>query len=108
MRAGTPIEAQTAPRYPQGMGLIVYLIITAVGGLIVGGLSRLLLPGPDPMSLWATMGVGLLASFISGLIWWALIGYGGGSFVLSLVIGVGIVYLIRRERGRSLHRPRGF
>ena len=41
------------------MGLLVYLILIAVGGLIVGGLARLALPGPDPMSLPQTMFVGI-------------------------------------------------
>lgn len=90
------------------MGLISYLIVTAVLGLIVGGISRLALPGKDPMSIWETMGVGVLATFVSGLIWWAIIGHGGGSIVLSILIGTGIVYLIRRSRGGTPVRPRRF
>ena len=50
------------------MDLIVYLILLALVGLVVGGLARLAIPGPDPMSIWATIAVGLAGSFIAGLI----------------------------------------
>ena len=42
------------------MGLVAYLIVLAVVGLIVGGIARLLLPGPDPIGVGGTIGVGLL------------------------------------------------
>ena len=50
------------------MSLLVYLILIAAGGLIVGGLARLALPGPDPMSLLQTMFVGIGGSLIAGVI----------------------------------------
>ena len=49
------------------MGLLVYLILLAVSGLIVGALGRLALPGPDPMSIGMTILIGLAGSFIGGL-----------------------------------------
>ena len=55
-------------RYGPGMGLLVYLIVLAFSGLIVGGLARLALPGPDPMSIWMTILIGLAGSFIGGLV----------------------------------------
>jgi uncharacterized membrane protein YeaQ/YmgE (transglycosylase-associated protein family) len=84
------------------MGLLLYLILLFVSGLIVGGLGRLALPGPDPMSIWATVGVGLLGSFVGGLITYAITGNrNGGGFVVSVLVATGIVYLIRRSRGQS-------
>ena len=50
------------------MGLLVYLIVLAISGLIVGALARLALPGPDPMSIWMTILIGLAGSFIGGLV----------------------------------------
>ena len=40
------------------MGLLTYLILLALSGLIVGALARLALPGPDPM------GIGLAAAVL--------------------------------------------
>jgi uncharacterized membrane protein YeaQ/YmgE (transglycosylase-associated protein family) len=88
------------------MDLLLYLVIVAVGGLIVGALGRLALPGPDPMSIWATIGIGLASSIIAGLIVSALTGRGAGSFVLSVLVATGIVYLVRRSRGQTLWSTR--
>jgi uncharacterized membrane protein YeaQ/YmgE (transglycosylase-associated protein family) len=91
------------------MGLIVYLIFLAFFGLVVGAFARLALPGPDPMSIPATIGVGLAGSFISGILFWVLSGgrYYGGGFLASLVVSTIIVYFIRRSRGGGLTDPGG-
>jgi uncharacterized membrane protein YeaQ/YmgE (transglycosylase-associated protein family) len=84
------------------VSLILYLIILFIEGLIVGGLARLALPGPDPMGIWETVGVGLLGSIIGGLVVYAITGgASGGGFVVSVLAATGIVYLIRRHRGQS-------
>ena len=36
-----------------------FLLVLALEGLIVGALARLALPGPDPMGILATIGLGL-------------------------------------------------
>jgi uncharacterized membrane protein YeaQ/YmgE (transglycosylase-associated protein family) len=41
-------------------------------GLVVGVLARLLVPGPTPMSLLGTVFVGVVGSFVGGLIAYAL------------------------------------
>ena len=88
------------------MDLIVYLIILAVWGLIVGAFARLALPGKDPMSLLQTMAVGLAGSFVAGLLIWLITdGAYGAGFLASLVVSVAIVYLIRRSRGGGLTDP---
>ena len=48
------------------MGILVFLVILAVSGLIIGALSRLALPGPDPMGIPATIVLGLGGSFLGG------------------------------------------
>ena len=90
------------------MGLISYLLLLALTGLIVGGLARLALPGPDPMSILQTIGIGIAGSFLAGLLVYALndgepSGYG---FVLSVVVATGLVYLVRRSRGQGLGSTR--
>ena len=88
------------------MGLLVYLIVLAVSGLIVGGLARLALPGPDPMSIWMTILIGLAGSFIGGLVMLAITGgRNAGGIVVSVAAATLIVYLIRRRRGGSITDP---
>jgi uncharacterized membrane protein YeaQ/YmgE (transglycosylase-associated protein family) len=87
------------------MGLLLYLILLALSGLIVGALARLALPGPDPMSIWQTILVGIAGSFGAGLLAWLVFGRNGASIVLSVLLATGIVYLIRRSRGGSITRP---
>jgi uncharacterized membrane protein YeaQ/YmgE (transglycosylase-associated protein family) len=91
------------------MGLLLYLIFLAIFGLIVGAFARLALPGPDPMSIPMTIGVGLAGSFISGIIFRIISGgrYAGGGFLASLVVSTIIVYFIRRHRGGGLTEPGG-
>jgi uncharacterized membrane protein YeaQ/YmgE (transglycosylase-associated protein family) len=87
--------------------VIIYLIVLAVEGLIIGGLARLALPGRDPMSLFQTMLVGLAGVFIAGLLYY-LISDGrarGGGFFASFVVAFAIVYVIRRRRGGDLTHP---
>lgn len=87
------------------MDIILYLALLALTGLLVGALGRLALPGPDPMSLGQTMLVGIAATFIVGLLSWALFGAEGGSILLSVLVAMGIVWLIRRSRERSATAP---
>jgi uncharacterized membrane protein YeaQ/YmgE (transglycosylase-associated protein family) len=89
------------------MGIITYLILLAVQGLVIGGLARLALPGPDPMSVPMTMLVGIGGAFIGGLVVYAITGgAAAGGFLVALVFAVGIVYLIRRSRGQGLGHTR--
>jgi uncharacterized membrane protein YeaQ/YmgE (transglycosylase-associated protein family) len=92
------------------MDIILYLILLAVTGLFVGALGRLAIPGRDPMTLTQTMLVGLAATFIVGLLSWALFGAEGGSILLSVAVAALIVWLIRRSRERSAGTtaPRSF
>ena len=89
------------------MGLVAYLIALAFLGLLTGALARLVLPGPDPMTILQTMALGLAGSFIAGLIGWALWGRGVPGLLLSIVCSTVILYFIRRSRGGGLSRPAG-
>jgi uncharacterized membrane protein YeaQ/YmgE (transglycosylase-associated protein family) len=85
--------------------VIVYLIALAVGGLFVGALGRLALPGPDPMGIGTTILIGIAGSFLAGILTWIIFGRGYGGIILSVAFATGIVYLIRRSRGGSLTDP---
>jgi uncharacterized membrane protein YeaQ/YmgE (transglycosylase-associated protein family) len=86
------------------MSFIVYLIVLAVVGLVVGALARLALPGKDPMSVGQTMLIGIGGSLIAGLITYAVWDAGPG-IVLSVLFATLIVYFVRRSRGGGLTSP---
>jgi uncharacterized membrane protein YeaQ/YmgE (transglycosylase-associated protein family) len=87
------------------MGLIAYLIILAVSGLFVGALARLSLPGPDPMSIFQTILLGLAGNFIAGIIVWVVWHRAVPGIVLSVACSSVILYFIRRSHGGGLTRP---
>jgi uncharacterized membrane protein YeaQ/YmgE (transglycosylase-associated protein family) len=83
------------------VGLIAFIIVLLIGGLIVGALARLAVPGPDPMSIWATIALGLGGSIIGGIVARILIGTAGG--LIFAVIGA--ILLLIGYRHFVQHRP---
>jgi uncharacterized membrane protein YeaQ/YmgE (transglycosylase-associated protein family) len=87
-----------------------FILVLAFEGLIVGGLARLALPGPDPMGILATIGLGLAGTFLGGVVAWLFIGHAGG-IVFSLLAAILLLYLHRRFvehrplTGPGAHRP---
>ena len=77
------------------MGILVFLVVLFVGGLIVGALARLALPGPDPMSIPMTAVLGIGGSIIGGLVSRLFLGYAGG-FVFAFLGALLLLYLQRR------------
>jgi uncharacterized membrane protein YeaQ/YmgE (transglycosylase-associated protein family) len=80
------------------LGLLLFL---ALWGLAAGALARLALPGPDPMGIVATIGLGLAGSFVGGLIAGLLWARPAG-FVFSVLGSTLLLYLHRRF---VQHRP---
>jgi uncharacterized membrane protein YeaQ/YmgE (transglycosylase-associated protein family) len=75
------------------LGDIVAILIS---GLVIGGLGRLAVPGPDPMPIWITILLGIVGSIGGGGLALAL-GFGvGGVFVLSVLVATLIVIGYRR------------
>lgn len=75
--------------------MIALVVALALEGLIVGALARLALPGPDPMGIFATIGLGLAGSFGAGLAT-ALLWSRPAGFVLSVLAATLLLYLHRR------------
>jgi len=87
------------------LGLLLAIVI---GGLVIGALARLALPGPDPMPIWMTILLGI-AGAILGAVIAAL--FGIDEFTYSLPLSVGgaslLLYLHRRfVQRRPLTGPR--
>ena len=86
------------------MGLLTYIVLMLLWGLVIGAFARLALPGRDPMSLFQTALVGVGGSFIAGIVAELLFNRYAG-FFLCLVFSALIVYFIRRSRGGGLTDP---
>jgi uncharacterized membrane protein YeaQ/YmgE (transglycosylase-associated protein family) len=77
--------------------VLLLLIWIVLGGLIVGALGRLAIPGPNPMSLGETILVGIGGSAIGGIVGRLLFGRPGG-LVLAILGAALLVWIIDRRR----------
>ncbi len=86
--------------------MLAYLVVVALSGLVVGAFARLSLPGRDPMSIPATIALGVAGSLIGGMLVYAVT---DGSYGAGLPVSVGcsslILYVVRRRRGGGLTDP---
>jgi uncharacterized membrane protein YeaQ/YmgE (transglycosylase-associated protein family) len=81
--------------------VIWFILALVLEGLVVGGLARLALPGPDPMSIPATIGLGLGGTFLGGIVAWVFLGHAGG-LIFAILGATLLLYLYRRY---VQHRP---
>jgi len=81
------------------IGFILFLIVI---GFVAGFLARLLVPGPDPMSLGMTWLLGVIGSFAGGFLGYLIFKEDGddGAFqasgIIGSIIGAILVLLIYR------------
>ncbi|MGZ4603007.1 MAG: GlsB/YeaQ/YmgE family stress response membrane protein, partial [Kineosporiaceae bacterium] len=52
--------------------MVWFIISMIVVGLIAGFIARAIVPGPDPMGIWATILLGIVGSFIGGFLGYVL------------------------------------
>jgi uncharacterized membrane protein YeaQ/YmgE (transglycosylase-associated protein family) len=96
------------------MELIGTIISWAVFGLVIGFIARLLYPGRQSMGILATMALGIVGSFVGGLIAWAF-GFRpeegpfvGAGWIMSiigalLVVGIGL-FAASKSGPRTMQR----
>ena len=84
------------------MGLIVLLVI----GLIAGAVARFLVPGRDNLGLIGTLLLGVIGSFVGGLLAVALTDRTMGLIgsIIGAVVAL-VVYRLVQPRGRLTGRP---
>jgi uncharacterized membrane protein YeaQ/YmgE (transglycosylase-associated protein family) len=93
--------------------MLWFIIVLLIVGFIAGALARLLVPGPDPMSLFGTWLLGVVGSFVGGFLGYLIFGADiddgpvqvGG--VIGSILGAIIVLLVWRainSRNRPLAR----
>ena len=93
------------------LGLIVYLVVV---GLIAGFLARLLVPGRDNLSVGGTIVLGIVGSFVGGLLGYVLFnkdldeGALQASGIIGSIVGAVIALLVYRAvtNNRSHHGAR--
>jgi len=86
----------------------VVIISWIVLGLVAGAVARLLVPGPDPMGIIATVLLGIAGSFVGGFLGYVLFNKDLGegalqpSGIVGSIIGAIILLLLTRSfrRGR--------
>lgn len=82
------------------LGFIVYLVVI---GLIAGFIARALVPGRDSMSVGATILLGVIGSFVGGLLGYVLTHHDAqdGAFqasgILGSILGAVIALLVYRR-----------
>ncbi|HMG43865.1 MAG TPA: GlsB/YeaQ/YmgE family stress response membrane protein [Acidimicrobiales bacterium] len=65
------------------------LIAFVIVGAVAGYLARLLVPGPDPMSVLGTIVLGVIGSFVGGFLGYVLFDkdFGDGALQASGIVG---------------------
>jgi uncharacterized membrane protein YeaQ/YmgE (transglycosylase-associated protein family) len=91
-------------------GVLFVILSIAIGGLIIGALGRLAVPGRQPLGLIRTILVGIAGSFVGAmvarLIWARPQQHGLGLIVLEVLAAALIVYALGGGRRRSAGRAR--
>lgn len=82
--------------------MIFFIISLVISGLFIGALGRLAIPGPNPMSLGATILVGIGGSFVGGFLGYVLLGRPGG-WILAVLCSALIVWLLERNQARRAY-----
>ena len=89
--------------------MLWFIIVLLFVGFIAGGLARLLVPGPDPMSLFGTWLLGVLGSFLGGFLGYVIFGadLDDGAVQVSGIIGsvLGAIILLLIYRAVQRRRP---
>jgi uncharacterized membrane protein YeaQ/YmgE (transglycosylase-associated protein family) len=85
-----------------------HLLWTAIIGIVVGALAKLIMPGKEPGGIFITMAIGIAGSFLGTYLGRAIGHYQpdqSAGFIMSLVgalILLGIYHLIRRSTTRTV------
>ena len=77
------------------MEVVAAILGLVVGGLVIGALGRLAVPGPDPMPLWTTVLLGIGGALVGGGVGYALIGEAG--YFLGAVVFAAILVIAYRR-----------
>lgn len=80
------------------------LLATAVFGLVVGALAKLVMPGKDPGGIFVTMALGIAGAFLGSFVGRALGFYGpgdGAGYIMSTLGALVLLYAYRMYKGKT-------
>ncbi|HZL91631.1 MAG TPA: GlsB/YeaQ/YmgE family stress response membrane protein [Pirellulaceae bacterium] len=89
------------------MQTLATIVTWAVFGLVIGLIARFLYPGKQPMGLLMTMILGIVGSFVGGLISWAfgfrpeLGPFRGAGWIMSIIGALIVVWVSLYLASRS-------
>ncbi len=97
--------------------MLLFIVSLLILGAFAGFLARLLVPGPDPMSVSMTILLGVVGSFVGGFLGWALLGNdladgalqpsGIVGSIVGAVVALLIYRAVSRRSGHSNNRRTG-
>ena len=90
------------------MDVLVFVALVTLTGLVIGGLARLAVPGPDPMSIWRTILLGIVGSLVGGVLAARLDLEAGGGILFAIIGAAMLLILYRRVvQKRGITGPGG-
>jgi uncharacterized membrane protein YeaQ/YmgE (transglycosylase-associated protein family) len=85
--------------------MLTFLISAFVGGIVIGALGRLVVPGPNPIGFWWTVLCGVGGSLIGGWVGHALFRSWLFVFPLEVLAAAVLVALVTKRRRKWARRP---
>ena len=89
--------------------MLWFILMLIIIGAIAGFVARLLVPGPDPMGVLATIVLGIIGSFIGGFLGYILFGKDINegalqpSGIIGSILGAIVALLVYRFATRRGH-----
>jgi uncharacterized membrane protein YeaQ/YmgE (transglycosylase-associated protein family) len=81
------------------------IVIYIVAGAIIGALARLIMPGKQNMSIVATVGLGVVAAVVGGILWEAIFPNNDGiAWIGSIIVALGLLWIYGAIAGRRTGR----
>lgn len=88
--------------------MIGFLISLLFVGIIAGYAARLIVPGEDPMPVWMTLCIGVIGSYVGGMIGWLIFDrddvFSPGGIVASIIGAVIVLFVYNAFGGRERSR----
>ena len=81
----------------------MYIVVTLIVGLVVGGLAKLMMPGKDPGGFAITMMLGVVGAVVAGMLGHSFGWYEAGEdpgIVASVIGSIGLLAVYRAVAGR--------
>jgi len=80
--------------------MLTFMIGLLIGGLVIGALGRLVVPGPNAIGFWRTVLCGVGGSLAGGLIGRLLFSSGLLVLALEVLAAAALVLYVTKRRGK--------